>query len=183
MNKRQILEQLGQRLCRLRKERQLTLEQLSQAAGTSRSFISQIERGEGNPSFLVLVKLGQALELEINDLFSDGDPSSAVIITQEERVKIRVPERGIFTERITPEGLFNFEALLGRYEPHSHEEEPFNHRGGETVWVIDGTLEFHFGKRVYTLNEGDTANFRGEIPHWARNPGDTITRVLMIIER
>ncbi len=181
-NERQILTQLGIRLKERRMELDMTISELAEKANLSESLISQIERGIGNPAFVTLVKLTQALEIETSDLFSNGDPSAAVVIHPGERVQMKIPGRGVFTERLTPESFFYFSTLYAQYEPHSKEEQPYSHPGGESLIVLEGNFEFHYGKRTYLLNKGDTINFRGEIPHWGRNPGDTLATLIMIIE-
>ena len=181
-NERQIITQLGMRLKERRTEMNMTISDLAHKANLSESLISQIERGMGNPAFVTLIKLTQALELETSEMFSNGDPSAAVIINPNKRLKMKVPGRGVYTERLTPENFFDFTILYAQYKPNSKEEQPYSHPGGESLVVLGGSFEFHYGKRTYLLNEGDTINFRGEIPHWGRNPGDSVSTLMMIIE-
>jgi transcriptional regulator with XRE-family HTH domain len=181
-NERQIISQLGTRLKERRIEMDMTISKLAHKANLSESLISQIERGIGNPAFVTLIKLTQALELETSEMFSSGDPSAAVVINPDKRLKMKVPGRGVFTERLTPENFFDFTILYAQYKPNSKEEQPYSHPGGESLVVLGGIFEFHYGKRTYLLNEGDTINFRGEIPHWGRNPGDATATLMMIIE-
>ena len=58
----------GRRLRALRTHRKLTQEQLGERAGVSGKFIGQVERGSGNPSLHVLVRLGNALGVELFEL-------------------------------------------------------------------------------------------------------------------
>jgi transcriptional regulator with XRE-family HTH domain len=58
----------GRRLRALRTHRKLTQEQLGERAGVSGKFIGLVERGEGNPSLHVLVRLGNALGVELPEL-------------------------------------------------------------------------------------------------------------------
>ena len=46
----------------------LTLEQLAARCGVSKSMLSQIERGQANPTFAVLWSLTRALKLDFDDL-------------------------------------------------------------------------------------------------------------------
>jgi transcriptional regulator with XRE-family HTH domain len=47
----------------------LSQEELAFRAELDRTYISQIERGVGNPSLLVLLKISSVLKVEIVDLF------------------------------------------------------------------------------------------------------------------
>lgn len=53
----------------LRRQRDLTQEQLASKVGVSSNFISLLENGDTSPSFDTLEKLAQALSVEVADLF------------------------------------------------------------------------------------------------------------------
>ena len=53
----------------LRKEKELTLKQMSRRTGLSISLLSQIERAESSPSISSLYKISVALDSRIQDLF------------------------------------------------------------------------------------------------------------------
>ncbi len=63
--------QFGRRLRHLRRQKDLTQEQLAEAAGISVDMLSNIERGVNAPSFETLEKLAAALEVHVKALF-DG---------------------------------------------------------------------------------------------------------------
>jgi len=64
----QVRQQLALNVRTLRADRQLSQEQLALDADVDRTYVSQIERAIGNPSLLVLCKLGFVLGVDINDL-------------------------------------------------------------------------------------------------------------------
>jgi len=49
----------------------LSQEALALSADVDRTYVSQIERAVGNPSLLVLCKLGAILEVDVLDLISN----------------------------------------------------------------------------------------------------------------
>lgn len=61
--------QFGRRLRMLRRQRDMTQEQLAEAAGISVDMLSNIERGVNAPSFETLEKLSQALNVSVSELF------------------------------------------------------------------------------------------------------------------
>src|SRR5690349_11830830 len=69
---------IGPRLQAQRKARALTLAELASASGVSRSMLSEIERGNANPTFGTLWHLTRALGLDFNGLIEGvrGDPRS-----------------------------------------------------------------------------------------------------------
>ena len=74
---------LGPHIQQIRKARRLTLEQLAAASGVSRSMLSQIERGQANPTFATLWNLTRALNIDISALVggqaTQPDPQIDVI--------------------------------------------------------------------------------------------------------
>lgn len=64
-----VLNNMGRRIRDLRRERQLTLRQLSRRTNLSVSLLSQIERAESAASVSSLVKVAAALDVRIPDLF------------------------------------------------------------------------------------------------------------------
>ena len=60
---------LGRRIRSLRNTREWTQEQLGAEAGINYKFLGEIERGQQNPSFNVLIKIADALGVELMELF------------------------------------------------------------------------------------------------------------------
>jgi transcriptional regulator with XRE-family HTH domain len=60
---------LGRRIRSLRQARRLTQQQLGERADLNYKYLGAVERGEENPSLLVLEKIATALEIELLGLF------------------------------------------------------------------------------------------------------------------
>ncbi|HOT73989.1 MAG TPA: helix-turn-helix transcriptional regulator [Bacteroidales bacterium] len=69
MEKEPILKAFGQRVQELRKERNLSQEQLADLAGVHRTYIGMIERAEKNITLCNIERIAKALKLDIKDLF------------------------------------------------------------------------------------------------------------------
>ncbi|WP_343728334.1 helix-turn-helix transcriptional regulator [Duganella sp.] len=67
----QIRKQLAVNIRALRSQKGLSQEALALTADLDRTYISQIERGVGNPSLLVLCKLAAILETDVTELMSE----------------------------------------------------------------------------------------------------------------
>ncbi len=65
----QLHKIIGDTIRTLRKEKELTLKQMSRRTGLSISLLSQIERAESSPSISSLYKISVALDSRIQDLF------------------------------------------------------------------------------------------------------------------
>ena len=68
----QLHKIIGDTIRGIRKEKELTLKQMSRRTGLSISLLSQIERAESSPSISSLYKIAIALDTRIQDLFGDN---------------------------------------------------------------------------------------------------------------
>ena len=67
--KHPALRKLGARVRQLREQRSVSQEQLALTARVGRSYMSGVQRGVRNPSFLQLLKLARALRVRVGDFF------------------------------------------------------------------------------------------------------------------
>ena len=63
---------IGRRIKEIRKSKGLSQEKLAEKAGTSPNYLSRMERGTENPTLDMLIKLADALEVEMWELFDFG---------------------------------------------------------------------------------------------------------------
>lgn len=65
---KRLQKRLAERIRQYRKERNLSQEDLADLAEIDRTYVSQIERAIGNPSLGVMVKVADALNVELMQL-------------------------------------------------------------------------------------------------------------------
>lgn len=63
-------KQLGEKVRKLRLEKQLTQEQLSELIGIDRTYVGFIERGQKNPTLSIIMGFAEKLNVEIKELFN-----------------------------------------------------------------------------------------------------------------
>jgi len=68
----QLHKIIGDTIRTMRKDKELTLKQMSRRTGLSISLLSQIERAESSPSISSLYKIAIALDSKIQDLFGNN---------------------------------------------------------------------------------------------------------------
>jgi len=71
-SKEEILIKFGERVRELRKEKNLSQEQLAFKANLHRTYIGMIERAERNVTLLNIEKVANALEIRLTDFFDPG---------------------------------------------------------------------------------------------------------------
>ncbi|MBN2828488.1 MAG: helix-turn-helix transcriptional regulator [Tissierellales bacterium] len=65
----EILKKFGNRVRELRKERNISQEELADKADLHRTYIGMIERAEKNITLMNIEKIANALEVSIKDFF------------------------------------------------------------------------------------------------------------------
>ena len=171
-------ELAGQVLCdrvkELRKKNQLTLDQLASASGVSRSMLSQIERGQANPTLAVTFRIAQAFDMSIGELVDQAWRSSVIeqISGKDPRYLFRSDEQCLI-RTLSP---LHMEKNVEFYELHLASAASLNsaaHYEGtrELLTVNKGKAQIQSGTDSSILSEGDSAHYRADLPHKIINIG------------
>lgn len=169
----------------LRRENGLTLEALADRTGLTKSYLSKVERGHSTPSIAVAIKLASALHVEVGSLFGEQDEAALIKVD-------RAGERTALSPTASAEGSGYDGLALGMtgkqmlpfviYPSSEGSRCVFrNHDGDEFVVVHAGRVELTFPDRTVTLEPGDTAYFKGGIPHHFRSLGETEAVLYIVI--
>ncbi|MGW3391970.1 helix-turn-helix domain-containing protein [Streptomyces cinereoruber] len=160
-----VLNEVGPRLRRVRRDRGATLAELSAATGISVSTLSRLESGQRRPSLELLLPLARAHQVPLDELVGAppvGDP----------RVKARpIVRHGRTMYPLTrkPGGLQAYKVI--QEKPYAS-PEPRVHEGYEWLYVLSGTLRLHLGGREVVLTAGEAAEFDTRVPHWFGPAGE-----------
>ncbi len=65
----QTLKALGKKVQKLRKEREISQEELAHELGISRVYMGFIEQGRESPSLKLLMKISRKFNVKVEDLF------------------------------------------------------------------------------------------------------------------
>ena len=178
---RDELKTLGRSLRDLRLKRGRSQEQVAAAAGVSVGLLSQLERGVGNPSYLTLTRLADALDIPVGHFFDERTPAEKLVVRYGERKRLFPAAGDVVFELLTPDLQGPFEVLWIELSPGAPEPEPYEHEGQEFILVVEGQLTFALGPATYQLAEGDSLTFPGDVPHRSSNPGPGTTRLVVIV--
>ena len=176
---------IGNRLREARNGR-FTVKELAAAAGVSAGLISEVERGQGNPSFRTLYRISRALGIRVGELLSDdGHPeqSAARMVRRHERKLLQLGEHGLVWQLLTPDLQGKLEVLKTSVPPgFSNEEAPFLHKGEECIYLLSGdSLQITVDNKQFTLEEGDAITYDSGKSHWYHNPTNTDAVVLGVV--
>ncbi|WP_428643408.1 helix-turn-helix domain-containing protein [Roseibium sp.] len=185
MTENDILSRLPERLKKARRAQGLSLEAVEKLSGVSRSMVSQIERGESNPTVATLLNLTRALKVDFAGLLGEEAAEDRVEIVHEHQTptldragdgcKIRILSPPQDTGRFEIYELIFSEG--GRLESKPHE------RGTrEQLIAEDGCLEVTSGVAKGIINKGDTARYAADVPHSIEAIGGAARAILMVVK-
>ena len=160
-----------------RKQQNLTMKELAQEAGMSISYISQVERGEIDPSLSSLRRIASVLQVPLYLLLDDMEIRGNLTLRKEQQL-IRCSEDGKVLYRFLsplPSPEFSPQTLLIHFEVAPHAQDvaaPIRHHSEESIYVTEGTLTVQIGETEVVLNSGDSTVIEKDFPHICKNTGD-----------
>ena len=172
-NGRVDLEALGTRVRAERARRGLSLAQLADRAGVSRSMLSAIERGGKSPTVLVLDRVATGLGTSIARLLGEEQPGRVVVLRRGDQQVARDPSG--WERRIVSPVLpgVEFEMMRTTIEAGVDAGVFLPHAPGsrEYVAIERGTLTLTLDGAVHTLHAGDSVYYAGDCHHGFANRG------------
>ena len=175
---------IGAQLRELRLIKNLTLKDVSEKAGISVGYLSQLERNHSRLPIGVLKKISDALGVHMNWFFQQKDAGDAserdIVVRAANRRSMSFTGLGITEELLSPNLSGPLELLLSTIAPGADSED-YSHDGAEAGVVLSGTLELWVSGRHFTLNGGDSFAFKSTEVHRCANPGTVPTKVLWVI--
>lgn len=180
--------EIGQRLKELRTGAGETLATLARKSGISAATLSKIENDKVSPTFSNLVRLAEALNIQLNDLIMatpSGDsvsPRARIAVTRASEVNfLRTPnyDMGALCTDILNKRM---NVLLNRIHPQKDSPMAMvRHPGEELIFVTKGSVDLHTEHyRPVRLEEGDCAYFDSEMSHYFVSATGEAAEALMI---
>ena len=166
-----------------RKALGLTLEALAGRSGVSRSMLSQIERGEANPTFSTLWNITHALDLTIADLVYERIEETAIELVADRHTPEMRTEDGRCVLRILnpADAAGHTEWYLLTMEPGgSLESSPHAVGSTEHLTVLEGEIVIEAGAGSATVIAGGTARYPVDVAHLIR-AGSSGARALLVV--
>ncbi len=174
---------LGADLRALRKTRGLTLQRVAEAIERSVGWLSQIERGIGEPSLTDLRRLAALYDAPLGLLFRNRpgpEEERAHIVRRAARHPLGTGEDGFTEELLSPDLGGSFEVFRSEFAPGAQAPEVVRRETEEAGYVVSGRLAIMIGERWHRLEPGDSFRFSHEPFCW-RNEGDEPCVVVWVV--
>ena len=180
------MDDVGDRILRIREEKDLSLDEISKMTGFDVEFLSKIENKELQPQLGTVIKLSKALDSAFGRLVSGVGEKLYSITRKDERRTIsrstsKKGQKQIYTYKsLAPDVKGrHMEAFLVQLE-EDPEKEISLHEGEEFIFVLDGEVVLEIGEDKFVLEPGDSAYYLSTTAHHiaAKNGKATILAVM-----
>ena len=164
---------LGSKIRALRKRLQRTLDETAAAAGISKPFLSQVERGLATPSITSLAGIARALGVTVQ-YFVDT-PTQAKLVRRADELQFFsfADSANLFARLTNVSGETQLDAILVRLPSGQPPSEVTTHAGEEFLYVLRGELSLRLEGTTFVLHAGDSAHYESTVPHaWANTARD-----------
>jgi transcriptional regulator with XRE-family HTH domain len=163
---------IGREVRAFRRKQEITVAELSATTGLSIGMLSKIENGITSPSLTTLQTLAHALSVPLTSFFRGFEEKRMAVHTK--------AGEGVELEREGTRANHQYN-LLGHIganasgvivEPYlitlSDQADvfpTFQHGGIETIYMLEGEVDYRHGDNIYPLKPGDTLFFDANAPH------------------
>lgn len=176
---------IGSRLKRIRKARNMTITDLAQLANVSAGAISQIERNLTNPTVRVLEQLRLVLKVPLSAFLEENQTNlrgaEHFVRRAIERPHFNVGKRGISKEMLSPSGDHDLQFMFINVPPGVRSDEMLMGKGEKAGLVMEGELTLEIDGDSAILTAGDSFQFQSHLPHNIFNHSASEVRVMWIM--
>lgn len=165
---------LQDRVTLLRKKNKLTLDQLAAHSGVSRSMLSQIERGQANPTLAVTFRIAQAFDISIGELVEQAGSSANIdIVHADDPNNLFRADKECKIRTLSPLHMEkNVEFYELRIAAKASLKSGAHFEGArELLTVTQGSAKVESGSTQCSLGIGDSAHYRADLEHSIENTG------------
>lgn len=173
---------VSKNLKRIREERKLSLDKLSDMTGVSKSMLGQIERGESSPTISVVWKIANGLKTSFTTLLSA--PRSNASMVRKESIQPLLEDNGKYRlYSIFPmEQDRTFEIYQVEIDPGgSLSAEPHPDATQEFILVTEGVLTVTANEQQHSVAMGDSIRFQADCLHSYLNSGNDLLSFTLVI--
>lgn len=173
-----ISQNVARNLKRIRKAKEMSLDDVAKQTGISKSMLGQIERGVSIPTVETLGKIVSGLRVSFNSLISAAK-NDIITVNKKELVPSYISEDAKYKayEYFPYEEDRTFEVYMMELEAHSsYKSEGHGDNTYEYLTVFTGTLTIGVDGRIYEVTAENSIRFPTNAEHEYSNIGDVMTK-------
>ncbi len=165
--------EIGEKIKRLRTEKQLTQEELANRCELSKGFISQLENDLTSPSIATLIDILEILGTNLREFFAD-EVNEKITFKRDDMFESEDFDLGYTFKWLVPNSQKNdMEPALVELVPGGRYKEEKPHEGEEFGFVLKGNIILHMGNKRLKVKKGESFYYKSKEVHYISNEGKT----------
>jgi transcriptional regulator with XRE-family HTH domain len=165
--------------------RELSVNALAERSGVSRAMIGKIERGEAQPTAVLLGRLSGALGMTLSELVARAEGDDRRLARAADQPTWTDPATGYHRRAVSPSTggpleLIEVELPAGAEVSFPADTYVFVHH---QIWMLEGRLLFREGEVEHELETGDCLQLGPPVPCTYINPTGKPCRYLVALAR
>jgi transcriptional regulator with XRE-family HTH domain len=175
---------MGARVRAMRQKLGLSSAELALQAGLSVGVISQIERGQANPSLRTLERLRLALDVPLMVLLegpANAGAEPAFVRRRHARPRLMVGNMGLSKEILSPPDTDGLRFMVITVPAGAQSEDVLTGPGQKAGFVLKGQINLMVRDEQVQMNEGDSFQFPSDVKHAFVNNTDQPAELLWIM--
>jgi len=168
-----------------RLDRELSVSALAERSGVSRAMIGKVERGEAQPTAVLLGRLSGALGLTLSELVARAEQDGHRLVRGPAQPVWTDPETGYRRRAVSPNpggplDLVEVELPEGAQVAYPPDAYRFIR---QQIWMLEGRLRFREGDVEHELAAGDCLELGSPVPCAFVNPTRRPCRYLVAVAK
>ena len=180
-----MLKNLGQRIRKIRREKGITLVEISKKTGVAQATLSRIETGTMMGTIESHEKIAEALGIGLSELYTGVDARYEQIshLTSEAERKVTRQTKDVRIELLTQETSRKkiTPLLITLQGGSSTQREQFDRGVEKFIYVLEGEVKISVDKEEFTIKTNETLYFDASLPHQIHNEKSKAVRLLMTV--
>lgn len=183
--KNPIISGIGGQLREIRRQKGLTIQELSDATNVSKGMLSKIENGRTVPSLSTLSTITAALNIDLSHFFNNIESNNSfkyILRKKTEYKEIEKEDRQGFLYKLIhsqPVKDFVIETVVLEIKPGAKRERVTTD-AYEYKYILEGEVVYVIGDDEIPMEAGDSILFDGRIPHLPVNISSQKTVMLVV---
>jgi len=176
---------IGDVLHKIRKEKKMTLLELSEKSGVALATLSRMENNKMTGTLESHMNICRALDIALPELYQDlpyakktlefhAKKAGADVFVHDKKSSSEMLASNVLNKKMMP-------VLINISRAGSTHKEETKSGVEKFIYVLDGKVEASIGEEKYTLTKGDTLYFASSVPHYFKNIGPAESRFICII--
>ena len=177
--------EVGSKIRVLRKQKKMTLEELSNKSGVALATLSRIENNKMNGTMHSHLNICKALKVSISELYKELENEDKIVdpVQNKNRTEHMIhSQKSSFELLVTKATEKKILPLLLKLDAGGETQEEMNSPSIEKfIYVISGSIQADIGDSTYVLNSGDSLYFDASLKHTFKNKLQQKSEAICII--